>query len=62
MLVFEWILLQEIQTNCKNWIWKEKSVETSMCSHLGHQHVDHISMYDEYYYESHDLSLKFSRK
>jgi len=39
-----------------------KSVETSMCSHLGHQYVDQISMYDEYYYESHDLSLKFSRK
>jgi len=22
----EWILLLEIQTNCKNWVWKEKSV------------------------------------
>jgi hypothetical protein len=20
-------MLQEIQTNCKNWVWKEKSVE-----------------------------------
>jgi hypothetical protein len=32
--------LQEIQTNCKNWIWKEKLVETSMCSHLGFLNVD----------------------
>jgi hypothetical protein len=30
---FEWILLLEIQTNCKIWVWKEKSVEPSMCSH-----------------------------
>jgi hypothetical protein len=33
-LVFEWILLLEIQTNCKNWVWKEKSVEPSMCPQL----------------------------
>jgi len=31
MLIFEWSLLQEIPTNCKNWIWKEKSVELSVC-------------------------------
>jgi hypothetical protein len=29
-LILEWILLLEIQTNCKNWVWKEKSVEPSM--------------------------------
>jgi hypothetical protein len=33
ILIFEWILLLEIQTNCKNWVRKEKSVELSMCSH-----------------------------
>ncbi len=27
ILIFEWILLLEIQTNCKSWVWKEKSVE-----------------------------------
>jgi len=27
---FEWILLLEIQTNCKNWVWKENFVEPSM--------------------------------
>jgi hypothetical protein len=26
ILIFEWILLLEIQTNCKNWVWKEKSI------------------------------------
>jgi hypothetical protein len=26
ILIFEWILLLEIQTNCKNWVWKDKSV------------------------------------
>jgi hypothetical protein len=26
-------LLLEIQTICKYWVWKEKSVEPSMCSH-----------------------------
>jgi hypothetical protein len=31
MLIFEWSLLQEIPTNCKKWIWKEKSVELSVC-------------------------------
>jgi hypothetical protein len=31
----EWILLLDIQTNCKNWVWKENSVELSMCLHLG---------------------------
>jgi hypothetical protein len=30
---FEWILLLEIQTNGKNWVWEEKLVEPSMCSH-----------------------------
>ncbi len=34
VLIFEWILLLKIQTNCKNWVWKEKSVEPSMCSHV----------------------------
>ncbi len=28
ILIFEWILLLEIQTNCKNWVWKEK------CAHI----------------------------
>jgi hypothetical protein len=38
ILIFEWILLLEIQTNYKNWVlnfWTEKSVEPLMCSHLG---------------------------
>jgi hypothetical protein len=39
ILIFEWILLLKIQTNCKNWVWKEKSVESSMCSHLGRFNV-----------------------
>jgi hypothetical protein len=34
ILIFEWILLLKIQTNCKNWAWKEKSVEHSMRSHI----------------------------
>jgi hypothetical protein len=42
ILIFEWILLMEIQTNCKNWFWKEKSVEPSMCSHLGQWHHLHL--------------------
>ncbi len=25
--------LLEIQSNCKNWVWKEKAVELSMYSH-----------------------------
>jgi len=33
ILIFEKKLLLEIQTNCKYWVWKEKSVEPSMCSH-----------------------------
>jgi hypothetical protein len=33
ILILEWILLLEIQENLKNWVWKEKSVELSMCSH-----------------------------
>jgi len=37
-LKFNRIFLLEIQTNCKNWIWNEKSVEPLMCSHLGQQH------------------------
>jgi hypothetical protein len=28
-----WILLLEIQINCKNLVWKKKSIEPSMCSH-----------------------------
>jgi len=35
ILIFEWILLLKIQTNCKNWVGKENSVELSMCSYLG---------------------------
>jgi hypothetical protein len=27
--------LLEFQKNCKNWVWKEKPVYLSMCSHLG---------------------------
>jgi hypothetical protein len=27
ILIFEWILLLKIQTNCKNWVWKEKSID-----------------------------------
>jgi hypothetical protein len=23
-ICFKWILLLEIQTNCQNWVWKEK--------------------------------------
>jgi len=41
ILIFEWILLLEIQTNCKTWVCKEKSVEPSMCSHLGQLHTLH---------------------
>jgi hypothetical protein len=41
ILIFERILLLKIQTNCKNEVWKEKSVEPSMCSHLGQQHRLH---------------------
>jgi len=26
IMIFEWILLLEIQTNCKNWVSKENSV------------------------------------
>ncbi len=29
ILNFEWILSLKIQTNCKNWVWKENSVEPS---------------------------------
>jgi hypothetical protein len=25
-LIFEWILLLEIQTNCQNWVWKGKKI------------------------------------
>jgi hypothetical protein len=41
ILIFEWIPLLKIQTNCKNWVWKEKSVESSLCSHLGQRHKLH---------------------
>jgi hypothetical protein len=34
MLIFKWFLLLKIQTNCKNWVWKEKSIEPSMCFHM----------------------------
>jgi hypothetical protein len=30
MLIFEWILLLEIQKNCKNWVWNGKSAEPSI--------------------------------
>jgi hypothetical protein len=30
MLIFEWILLLEIQKNCKNWVWYGKSAEPSI--------------------------------
>jgi hypothetical protein len=33
ILIFEWILLLEIFLNHKNWVWKEKSVESLTCSH-----------------------------
>jgi hypothetical protein len=33
ILVFEKNLLLEIQTICKYWVWKQKSIEPSMCSH-----------------------------
>jgi hypothetical protein len=29
ILIFKWILLLEIQTNFKNWVWKEKTVEVA---------------------------------
>ncbi len=38
ILICEWILLLKIQTNYKNCVGKEKSVEPSMCSHLGQHH------------------------
>jgi hypothetical protein len=38
ILVFEWIFVMEIQTNCKFWFRKEKFVEHFMCSHLGQSH------------------------
>jgi hypothetical protein len=31
LLIFESIFWLKIQTNCKTWVWKEKSVEPSMC-------------------------------
>jgi hypothetical protein len=37
ILIFEWILLLEIQKNWKNCVCEEKLVEPSMCSHLGQQ-------------------------
>jgi hypothetical protein len=33
ILIFECILLLEIETNCKNCVWKGKSVKPSMYSH-----------------------------
>jgi hypothetical protein len=36
--IFKWILLLGIQRNCEIWVQKKKSVELSMCSHLGQQH------------------------
>jgi len=33
ILIVEWILLLKIQTNCKNWVWKEKSVDPQ-CVHI----------------------------
>ncbi len=34
-IILECILLLEIQTNWKKWLWKENVFEPSMCSHLG---------------------------
>jgi hypothetical protein len=33
ILIFEWILLLEIQKNCKNWIWKENLLSLQ-CVHI----------------------------
>jgi hypothetical protein len=33
IIIFEWFLLLGIQTNCKNCVCKENSVEPWMCSH-----------------------------
>jgi hypothetical protein len=41
ILIFEWILLLEVYINCKNWAWKGKFVEPTMCSHLGQGHNLH---------------------
>jgi hypothetical protein len=35
ILILEWILRLKIQTNCKNWVCKEKSVEPSSVFTLG---------------------------
>jgi hypothetical protein len=45
ILIFERILLIEIQTNCKNWVWKENLVEPSMCSYLGANGIGYTSPY-----------------
>jgi hypothetical protein len=47
MLVSEFILLLEIQTNCKKWVWKKKSVEFSMCLHLGQWHMLYTSVHEK---------------
>jgi len=51
ILIFERILLLEIQTNCKNWARKE-SVEPSMCSHLSQQHRLHLQIIKQFHEES----------
>ncbi len=33
ILICEWVLLLKIQTNCKKWVWIEKSVESPQCVH-----------------------------
>jgi len=45
ILIFERILLIEIQTNCKNWVWKENLVEPSMCSYLGADGIGYTSLF-----------------
>ncbi len=39
ILIFEWILLLEIHTNCKIWVWKEKSVEPSILATLSNLEI-----------------------
>jgi hypothetical protein len=50
ILIFERILLLEIQTNCKNWVWKENLVELSMCSYLGANGIGYISLFMKQYF------------
>jgi hypothetical protein len=43
--ILERILFLEIQTNCKNWVWKENLVEPSMCSYLGANGIGYTSLF-----------------